>query len=340
MKESTYFLKKHLFLIKNTKHTRKQKTCFTLAVITRLLTPAAQDIIKEIMLYLDTCMPGRFIVKAFDGKGNEHYLLNQVSTILDQQNTVYDAVISLGAVASQVCSRLSKMKRANLPIIFACLNSPASLGIVYPGGKSKSNICGIESPSHNYAKHLQILYSLKKDMKHVLIPFNPQGRGLLQESLYITNELMREGIQVTPLFIHTIEELVPKITPFLKRIDTILTLRDDIAMKGINNLAPLCNAYHITAYSSDLFSVQNGAAVGFANTENTLGQECGKLVYDIFYNDMNPEDLPVKKITLEYKIAINQENAHKQGLKLSTEQLKSEYPLILYGKEHSNEKNN
>lgn len=307
---------------------------FSIAIIMRSQVPGILETINGLTDYLNEHAPGQFKCVSFDGKGDEKTLFSYATQIVQNYTMPYDAIISIGALASQVATRTSLLLNVPIPIIFGGVTLPAHLGVIYPGNRKKSNVTGIETRSLDYNNFLSLLYNVKKDVRKVLIPFNINGAWFRQASNELTRQLVAKNIEVEQLPVMSPAEVAQKVGPHLHSADTIVTMRDDVVINSMDKLITMCNDYGVTLYSSDLETVAQGAALGCSSKNSELGSEVGEYLLHLFKDQAQPHELPIKTATERNFIGINKRTLSKQGIHLTPQELSSLKDTILYQEAH------
>lgn len=306
------------------------KKHFCIAVITKSYAAIPQQTFQSFQEYLDKKKPGAFSYHLFDGLSDERLTTAYTNHVVQKYQAPYDAILTIGAHASQIAAQTSRLNKCPIPVIFTCVAHPSHLGIAHEN-HAVSNVSGIWCETPNFDARINTLCKLKSETKHALLPYNPRAAWLTQEANSLRHLLALRGIEVTIVKVDKTENLKKIILPYIDKIDTILTLRDDVITRGMDEIIELCNTYGKTAYTSDLASVKQGAALGFAaSQDNEMGIEAAKYMLKLFETGTLPQDLPIKKIRLDYKIGLNQENLARQGVYLSPRFIENLDRKIIY----------
>lgn len=309
---------------------RRRFRRFSVAIIMRSQVPGILETINGLTDYLNEHAPGQFECVSFDGKGDEKRLFSYATQIVRNYTMPYDAIISIGALASQVATRTSLLLNIPIPIIFGGVTLPTHLGIVYPGTRKKSNVTGIEAPRLDCDNFISLLYNVKKNIRKVLIPFNERGAWFGQVGSELARQLTGNNVAVELLPVSSPEDVARKVAPHLHSADTIMTMKDDVVINSLDQLVSLCNNYGITIYSTDLDSVAQGAAIGCSPKGAEIGVEVGKYLLHLFKDNAQPHELPIKSTTGQNFVGINRRNLNKQGIYLTPQEIDSLQNTIFY----------
>lgn len=309
---------------------RRRARHFTIAITARSLPPAIQETIKSITRYLDEQAPGQFSCVLFDGKGDEKRLFNYTTQIIQSYTMPYDALVTIGAQASQLATRASLLLNVRIPIVFAGVQNPAHLGIIYPGNRQNSNVTGIAAGNPNFQETLAQLVNLKKGVRRVLLPYNPKGAWLAHQAAEFARLFCSKEVDLHALPVTSPEDVRTKILPYMHDVDTIMTMRDDIVISSMDSIVKTCNSYGVTVYSADLESVAQGAALGFSLKDDRAGIEIGEYLLSLFKDDAAPHELPVKTARTSWFVGINENSISKQGVSLSAQELETIENKVIY----------
>ena len=314
----------------------RKKGHFHIAVITLATAPVPDEVVAGIRKELEASSPGTFTVSYFDGKSDERLLLKKITDIMRSYTMPFDAIVTIGAKASQVASRTSLYLNIPMPVIFTSIINPAHIGVIYPGKHPTQNITGITIPQVPYDRHVKVLQNLKHDVRRLLLAFDPGLPWAIQEKMGLTTLFNCSGIETLPIPVSSPQDVLAKVSSHIYDVDTVVTLRSSTTTGNLSPLINMCNNYGVTLYSADLESVQQGAAIGFASSDRNIGKETAQQILILFQEDASPHEIPIKAATMNYQVAINTKTFQKQGLTLDPTMLNSLENKILYGGDNNN----
>ncbi len=307
---------------------------FTIAILSRSRVTGIKQVVKGLIDHVSLYAPSEFSFVWFDGNNDEKTLMDHAATIISKYTMPYDAVIPIGALATQITARTALLLNIRIPIIFTSISNPSHLGIVYSGSHGRNNITGISVNDNQYAsQQITMLQTLKRSVQSILLPYDPQVPCMHQQITEMARLFLSSNIQAQILPIQKSEIVTNRITPLIHSIDTIITLRNELVVNHMPSIVTLCNDYGVTIFTSDLGSVEQGAAIGFSPKESTQGIEAARYLLLIFKENARPEELPVKEIPVVHFVGINESALDKQGIHLSPKDLETIQNKILYKKE-------
>jgi len=108
-------------------------------------------------------------------------------------------------------------------------------------------------------------------------------------------------------------ELLAKVSPFMERADSVIVLKDNTVVAGLDVLVKLCNRYQVPLMASDLDSPDKGAAFGYGVYEIDFGVEAARKALQILNEGIAPTDIPVTALS-NFTLRVNVEAAQKQGV--------------------------
>ena len=315
---------------------RRKNRTYRIAIIAYSHAPALQQMIDHFKLHLEKNAPGQFSYSFFDGQANLETLISHTTQIMHSYTMDYDAILAVGSAAAQIASRMSLFLNIPMPIVFTNVINPIHTGIIYPGSGSTQNITGVAAPPFDHKEQVAMLNAIKESTRKVLLPFNPEG-FLNTQSAQISHLLHSRGIEIIPVQTRTKEELDIALKKYIQDVDTLITLRDSITVNNMQKIVQTCNNYGVTVFSSDLKSVEAGAALGFAVKEESAGKKAAEYILNLFEHNAHPHELPIETQQLDYVVGINSATSKEQGLELDTEVLASLKDKIIFDKQHEHE---
>jgi|GEM_PF-2117893 len=312
----------------------RRTTQFTIAILSRSRVAGIKQVVKGLMDHIALHAPSEFSFIWFDGNNDEKVLMSHATTIINHYTLPYDAVVTIGALATQITARTALLLNIKIPIIFTSISNPSHLGIVYSGLHGRNNITGISINDNQYAsQQINMLQTLKRSVQSILLPYDPQVPCMHQQITEMARLFLSSNIQAQILPIQKSEIVTNRIAPLIHSIDTIITLRNELVVNHMPSIITLCNDYGVTIFTSDLGSVEQGAAIGFSAKESTQGIETARYLLLIFKENARPEELPVKEVPVVHFVGINESALDKQGIHISPQELDTIQNKILYKKE-------
>lgn len=306
---------------------------FNIAILTRSRVAGIRQVIHGLTEHVNLHAPNEFSFTWFDGQNDEKKVMEHAMHITKHYTMPYDAIVTIGRMATQVASRAALLLNIRIPIVFTSITHPSHLGIMYAGSQGRQNITGISTNDPEYTSPVNLLQGLKKTVQNVLLPYDPYAVGIHQRISEMARLFLSRNIQVQMLPVQKTELVTSQISSFIHHIDTIVTLRNEIIVNNMPAIVTMCNDFGVTIFSSDLASVEQGAAIGFSPKDHIQGMEAGNYLITIFKENIRPEELPVKDVANIYFVGINESTIGRQGVTISPEELASIPNKVLYKKE-------
>ena len=107
--------------------------------------------------------------------------------------------------------------------------------------------------------------------KRVLVPYparKPEGVDTINN---LSAVLKQKNIEIIPLAIDEISDLIPRLKTYLPRVDVLLLIREAVYFDAGDLFVNLSRRYHVPIYASDSHSVYQGATAGFGVSESVAG---------------------------------------------------------------------
>jgi putative tryptophan/tyrosine transport system substrate-binding protein len=217
----------------------------------------------------------------FNAQANRVLMKTQAHEIVTQH---YDLVFTIGAATSLMAKETILQHKARLPLVFSAVRDTLGQELQAHPEQHTATITGItESP--NYEEQLDLLKLLKPATQHIVVVYDPtQGGELEPELAKLRAACDRRSITVQPLAVNHMREIYQKTAAILESKadptrDVVFVFKDNTVVSGIESLIQLCNRYHITLYTSDLESVDKGAALGYGIREEESGIQAAQRAY-------------------------------------------------------------
>jgi len=306
---------------------------YHVAILTRSRGAGIKQVVSGFTEHISLHAPSQFTFTWFDGANDEATTLHHAMNIVKHYAMPFDAVVTVGAMATQVTSRAALLLNTQIPIIFTSISHPSHIGLMHPGMQRRQNITGIAINDTEYVSPVSVLQSLKKTVQSVLLPFDPTVPGTHQRISEMARHFLSRQIQVHTLPVQKPELVTQQIASFIHNIDTVITLRNEIVVNNMPSIVTMCNDFGVTIFSSDLASVEQGAALGYSPKEHVQGIEAAQYLLKIFKENVHPQELPVKDMPVVHFVGINEATLDRQGVEISSQELDNIQAKVLYKKE-------
>jgi len=224
-------------------------------------------------------------------------------------------IFSTGSVCTNLANDMLLEADKSIPHVFAGVKNFSHLI-----SSNSPNTTGVVGVTLTWEDQIKIFLDIKPTLSNALILANySTSPSIKDDAEAISNILMKYGAKSKQLEVTSVADVIEHAFPHLMSglYDTVFILRDGTAISCMSKLVKLCNKYTITIFSSYLDGVDQGAAFGIGLEEELFGVRSVKLVNKILKKGSNPRDLRVDFIEPDnFQIAINEENAPKQGIRL------------------------
>ncbi|HLB52404.1 MAG TPA: ABC transporter substrate-binding protein [Chlamydiales bacterium] len=292
--------------------TNQENKKISIAILTPVTHPSLEQIEKGFKETVETTSPGKYQFVTYNAQGNKILMRGEIEEIAQKR---YPLVFTIGTLSSQMTKEVFTKKGLDTPIVFTCVNDPVGASIVQSEQSPGGHITGVKELV-DFRKELDLVLHYKPDIHRVLLVLNPMEPGIAKDSENVRTILKEKGIELITVEVFQTNEFMTKVSPFMKKADAVLVLKDNTVVSGLDPLIKLCNQYHIPLMASDLDSPDRGTAFGYGVHEVEFGIEGAKKALHILNDHVAPGSIPVTPVS-KFLFKVNQEAATTQGISLS-----------------------
>lgn len=283
-----------------------------IAILTPITHPSLEQIEKGFKETLESENPGKYHFVTYNAQGNKTLMRGEVEEIAQKD---FSLVFAIGTSSAQMVTEVFAKKKLVTPIVFTCVNDPVGFNIVSSESAPGGYVTGIKELL-DFRKELDLTLKLKPKIKSLLLVYNSMEPGLAKDQKEISLILQEKGIDLITVEVFQTNEFKAKVTPFMKKADAMLILKDNTVVGGLDILIKLCNQQRIPLLASDLDSPDRGAAFGYGVYEIDFGIEGAKKALQILNQYTKPGDIPITPVS-KFVFKINREAAIAQGIESS-----------------------
>lgn len=283
-----------------------------IAILQPVTHPALEQIKKGFKDQLEKQLKCSISFKEYNGNGNQTLMRAQAEEALNLNPAL---IFTIATTPALLIKELTIRKNKLIPLVCGA----AAQEKVMPKGENITHITGTDDMIVQ-EEQLQMLKFLKPEAANILLVYDGNTPGLEKSIAGIEEQSKKFALNIIKVPLYAINEINQKTAPFINQVDTILVLKDNLVVSGLDSLVKLCNQKGITLMASDLDSVDRGAALAFGVSEYQIGVESALQATAILDDYKQPKDIPFKLVT-NSKIKVNAQTAKKQGLILNDEYL-------------------
>lgn len=253
---------------------------------------------------------------------NQKLMHNNIAWHFNKSASKYDAIISMGVWMARSIERLQGHWRKKVPHIFVGVDNPEYHGFVQDENTNK-HLIGVKTVFPDYRNQIQTLLDLRPSAKKVVIPHNihmPRGREDIpykSEVELLTEAFINHGLEVVTLPITHDTPLHKALQPYTDSTHIVCTPNDSVITVQHEAITHLCEQYGITYFSSDVMSIQRGAAVGFGTSGSSYVSAISYLLHHILNEGHTPNTLPLLEVAESAEVRYNEYHMKKQGIELT-----------------------
>lgn len=309
-----------LFAKKRFKNYLRQHTVAVDSAIYRIaiLVPVAHPAIEEIRQgFVDTVDKSiTCFYDDYNANGNRTLLRSQAESIINQK---YDLIFAIATGPALIMKEVSDQRQSQVPIVAGAVDDPVGLKLINSMDFSGNNVTAVTSED-SFDEQIEMLKFLKPSAKSLLLVYNPCS-GLDSKKEEAGKICLSKNIAFSAIEIFNINDLIQKVPAVIKNHDTVMILKDNLVVSGIESLVNLCNRMHKTLYASDLNSGDKGAVLAYGVHEYDDGVESAKKAVKILKEGKLPCEIP-SSVCKNFKIKVNTAVMSSQNLEIEPRMLK------------------
>lgn len=284
---------------------------YNIAILTPVSHPSLEALEKGFKETLQKSGKADYTFKSYNANGQRPLMRAQAEEII---NGNFDLIYAIASQPAIILKEISTKKQRTTPIVFAAVSKPVKMGLIESVASSNNHLTGVQE-GIDYETQFKVLVKLKPDAKNILLPYDPAIPELQEDMLYLQKLATTFNINIKPLEIFHSNEIYTKLSASLDGIDTILILKDNTLVSGIDSVIKLANQHHITIMSTDLDSPLKGVVLGFGFEEYDAGLESAKKAQLILEDGKKPSDVPVTPVDKQ-QVKINSKTMQLQNLNI------------------------
>lgn len=221
-------------------------------------------------------------IKVMNAQGDANLQRAIIQQMRDQNFTL------IAPVATGVTQMTASMVK-NQPIVGLAADFSNS-------DRNKLNPCNITVVQDEIPpkKLIHFLHAVYPEIKHLTLLHSTSDK-IFPDVKATINAGKKLGIEVKPIMVATLPELVSATQALPEETQGIFILKDNLMASGIATLVKTANEKHILLFTSDQGTVEEGAGISLGVHERAIGEEGAKLAAAIL-NGKNACDLPITKM--------------------------------------------
>jgi len=286
---------------------------YRIAIMLQMTHPALEEIEQGFLETLNGVIAYSYDV--FNANGDRSLMRQQAEEVVAKN---YDLVFTVPTTPSLIMKEVCQQRGKNVPIVAGAVDDPVGIKLVDSMQSSGNNVTAVTGID-TFEQQIELLAFLKPTLKKILLVYNPSP-GLDPKKDEVGRICAAKNIGFKTVEIFNMSDLIQKVPSFTSDCDTIMVLKDNMVVSGIESLVNLCNRAGKTLYASDLNSGDKGAALSYGVREYQDGVESALKAIEILKHGKKPTDVP-SCATTKFKIKVNTKTMNQQGLSLCPELL-------------------
>lgn len=294
-----------------------------------ILSPAVHPSLTKIVEGFKTTLSERGIsatFKEYNANGSKTLMRAQAEEIVSHSP---DLIFTIGTSASSMIYQLLTKEQRSIPLIFCAVSDPIELGLVKSLEKPDSIATGISDVSNHEPAQVKAFLTLKPNVQQILLVYDPsQSLTLDQERATFESLFAAQGVKVHPLIVEHHNQVLSKTTAVLEPLlqktaaanTAVMILTDHTTVSAVDSLIKLCNNTGVTLFTSELESVDKGAAIAFGIEQYQYGAQAAVQAEQILVQQIPASTIAVIPLQ-DFKVKVNRAAAQKQQLVIDPELL-------------------
>jgi putative tryptophan/tyrosine transport system substrate-binding protein len=286
---------------------------YRIAIMMQLTHPALEEIQQGFLETLTGVVAYTYDV--YNAQGDRTLMRHQAEEAVSKN---YDLIFTVPTAPSLIMKEVTQQRRKDIPIVAGAVDDPVGIKLIASMQSSGNNIT-VVTGCDEFEQQVDLLSFLKPSLKSLLLVYNPTP-GLEKQRNTLQRLFEKKDIKFKTVEIFNINDLIQKVPTFIHECDTVMVLKDNMTVSGIESLVSLCNKMGKTLYASDLNSGDKGAALSYGVREYQDGVESAYKAIEILKNGKKPTDIP-SSANVGFKIKVNTKTMAQQDLDLNKELL-------------------
>ncbi len=211
-------------------------------------------------------------IKVMNAEGDP----NIMRAILQQMRDAnYSMIVPVGTSATEMAESMIH----NTPIVSLAADFSED-------ARHKLNPCNIVCVHDEISSYklLEFLHTAHPELKHLVLIHSAEDK-VLPDVQKTVKAGFQVGIEVKPIMVATLPELVAALQSLPDNTQGIFILKDNLIASGAPTIAKMAADKHIPFYTSDQGSVQSGAGFALGVREKQIGEEGAKLAMAVLMDD-------------------------------------------------------
>jgi putative ABC transport system substrate-binding protein len=235
-----------------------------------------------------------------------------------------DVVVAIATPSAQPLVAATK----TIPIVFAGVTDPVGARLVKNWHASGTNVTGVSDMSPLDAQ-MDLLLKIVSTAKRIGVIYNPGEVNSVSIVTDLKKILTTRGLTLVEAASPRSVDVGSAAQSLVGKADVIYTPTDNNVMSAFESVVKVAQQAKLPLFSADTSAAQRGAAAAMGLNYYDMGRQTGKIVVRILKGEA-PGSIAIETSD-KLELFVNPEAAHKQGLTLSPELIKSAKTVIRQG---------
>jgi len=224
------------------------------------------------------------------------------AAVHDALDTKPDLIVSFGEMPTRITAEACQQLPKKIDHLACCITEDVfdDMKALYP------NFLAVVTQYARYQNQLDVIIKITSREKRIAVLFNDAMDGLhklfkgMNRYAHLVHKLELKKIPVKDM-----TKLAETINRELGDTTTLMTLRDPEVLCNIETVSTVCKKKNVTLYTTDVFSVGQGADISFGLVMDDVGVMCAELAFKMLFF---PDQSGIKSLLNndQYVLRINQ----------------------------------
>jgi putative ABC transport system substrate-binding protein len=232
-----------------------------------------------------------------------------------------DVAVAIATPSAQALIAATK----TIPIVFAAITDPVAAKLVPSWDASGTNVTGVSDMSP-LKEQIDLLLKIVPQAKRVGVIYNPGEANSVAIITDLKKVLQARGMTLVEAAAPRSVDVASAAQSLVGKADVIYAPTDNNVMSAFEGIVKVAEQTKLPVIAADTSAVKRGAAAAIGLNYYDLGRQTGKIVVRILKGEA-PGGIAIQTST-RLELFVNPDAAHKQGLTLSDELIKSAKTVV------------
>jgi len=236
----------------------------------------------------------KYMFEGFPVRGS-----NLDAVLIKMVESKVDLIFTAGTPTGIAAHRITS--GTNIPVIFGVIADPIAAGVLNDLASPGGNMTGVKL-GDNQARRLQFLVELAPDIKHILIPYNPDDAASFSAVEQVNNVASDLGVKIVLKWAHNDQEVFELLNNIPESLDAIFLVPGTTVNIHLQDVLSVARRRKLPVSGPSLAQVEEGAVIAYGYNHYEAGRQAARIANQVL-KGADPGKLPVE--TAEFFMAVN-----------------------------------